>query len=107
MADGFEPQRLVVYAGQDDHGHVGGRIHQLLQGADPMTIGQREIDQRGVECRASQLVHRVGHRFHVRDVESLHGRCQRVLQQLGVGRMIFDEQYGRTAKTMADPPTAL
>jgi hypothetical protein len=88
-----QPQLLVVPAGQDDHGQVGGTGQQAGERDHAAGVGQHEVEEDAAQRRVGQVCVGVGQPPHLHD---LHVRQRRPADhgpdQLAVVPVAFDEE---------------
>src|SRR6266511_3290409 len=92
--DGRDAQVLILQPGEYAHRHAGGRVQHLVQPVEPAGVGQPQVEQDTVH--ADQPLPGLRHGRNRLDVQRCPGLQQLLLDQEGVGRVVFDQEYAQS-----------
>jgi hypothetical protein len=94
----LEGQMCIVESSQDDERHVWRGTAQRLKCVLTAGIGQRKIDHRHVDFAVLQVLDRRGQPLRVLHVQmAAVSSRESVLDQFGIGHVVFDQQHGAGA----------
>ncbi len=93
LADGLDPDGLVLQARENNDGQVRSGVNGPFQRGQTRAIRQRQVEQDGIDWpTAFQVLRSLLPALDVCDLQVLVKLRQPFLQQIGISRIVFDQQ---------------
>ena len=92
-ADGFLRNTLVVQSGTDDHRRFAHDFDHRHNTLDPRAVGQREVEQHGIDRPFPQDLQSTGHGIGMDDLDVFRARvADRLSQEKDFVRIVLNQE---------------